>query len=305
MSGVARVLRAFRYLREGRLLARLAEQPRRVRGASRTRWWASRRSDGRGPIVELQSGCRLQLYLDSKLCEALYCWGFEEEEQDFVTRFLRPGDVFVDVGANIGLFSVIASSRVGSNGRVISFEPASSLRERLSENLCLNSCSNVSVLSYALSDTQESRALSVCGAGFDAWSTLASGGTGDRPSKTEMVRCRTLSDVAKETPEVLEACFLKIDVEGWETRVLRGAAEVLRNHVPRVLLIEFSRAPQQQAGSSYEELWNELRKQGFEVFRVPRRGGSLESLGAVPEADYINVIATRFPAYLLERISGS
>lgn len=304
VSVLGRVRRALEYLRAGRLLDRLAEEPRRMRGARRSRWWAAQESSSPGPIVRLKSGVRLQLYLDSKLCETLYCWGFEEEEQDFVAAFLRPGDVFLDIGANIGLFSVIASERVGPEGRVYSFEPAGSLRERLWTNLRLNGSSNVSILPYALSDVDESRPMTVFGGGFDAWSTLAGGGESERPSKSETVQCVTLDSIAGRESGLDKACLVKIDVEGWETRVLKGGAAMFARATPSVLMIEFSREPQRRAGSSYEELWGELARQGFSVFRLPARDGTAERLHSVPEEDYVNVIATRFPEILRERIGA-
>ena len=63
----------------------------------------------------LQPGLKIRLYGDSELCRLIYLGSFETAERDFVKRFLRPGDLFVDVGANIGLFTLIAAARVGAD----------------------------------------------------------------------------------------------------------------------------------------------------------------------------------------------
>ena len=87
------------------------------------RWAAVARQQGTF-VTKLQPNLRIRLYGDSELCRLIYCRNFEVAEREFVNRFLRPGDVFVDVGANIGLFTLIAASRVGPTGRVIAFEPS-------------------------------------------------------------------------------------------------------------------------------------------------------------------------------------
>ena len=61
-------------------------------------------------VSVLEPGLKIRLYGDSELCHLIYCRYFEAREREFLNRFLRPGDVFVDVGANIGLFTLIAAS---------------------------------------------------------------------------------------------------------------------------------------------------------------------------------------------------
>src|SRR5579871_3144648 len=88
--------------------------------------------------LELRAGVQLRVYPDSELCRLIYLGGYESIERDFVSRYLRPGDVFVDVGANVGLYTVLASKMVGDTGSVHSFEPCSKTFRRLEENVRLN-----------------------------------------------------------------------------------------------------------------------------------------------------------------------
>src|SRR5262249_39728633 len=76
-------------------------------------------------VIKLQPAVKMRLYGDSELCRLIYCRHFEATERAFLNRFLRPGDVFVDVGANIGLFTLIAAACVLPAGRVVAFEPTS------------------------------------------------------------------------------------------------------------------------------------------------------------------------------------
>src|SRR5262249_50498938 len=103
-------------------------------------------------VTELQPNIQMRLYGDSELCRLIYCRNFEATERAFANHFLRSGDVFVDVGANIGLFTLIAADRVGPTGKVIAFEPTSTTFDRLLRNVRLNRFSNVQCVKSALSD---------------------------------------------------------------------------------------------------------------------------------------------------------
>src|SRR5215510_12901685 len=114
--------------------------------------WASVAGRPRTFVTRLQPGVRMRLYGDSELCRLIYCRSFETTERAFLNHCLRPGDVFVDVGANIGLFTLIAASRVGPAGRVVAFEPTGVTYTRLIYNARLNGFSKASCVNAALSD---------------------------------------------------------------------------------------------------------------------------------------------------------
>ena len=94
-------------------------------------------------LMELDS----QEYID----QAIYKGHFEPVTTDWISSHLAPGDVFVDVGANIGYFTLIGATRVGPQGRVIAVEPTTFAMAKLQRNIVLNSLSNVSFYKYALS----------------------------------------------------------------------------------------------------------------------------------------------------------
>jgi FkbM family methyltransferase len=123
--------------------------------------------------MRLQPGLKIRLYGDSELCRLIYCRHFEATERAFLNHFLRPGDVFVDVGANIGLFTLIAACSVGPAGRVIAFEPTSVTYARLVDNVRLKGFSNVRCVNSALSDRSGYLDLTQSTDGFDAWNSFA------------------------------------------------------------------------------------------------------------------------------------
>jgi FkbM family methyltransferase len=135
--------------------------------------WASLAGRPRTFVMRLQPGLKMRLYGDSELSCLIYYRNFEATERAFVNDFLRPGDVFVDVGSNIGLFTLIAASCVGLRGKVVAFEPTEVTYARLVDNVRLNGFSNVDCVKSALSDRSGQLDLARSTDGFDAWNSFA------------------------------------------------------------------------------------------------------------------------------------
>jgi FkbM family methyltransferase len=149
---------------------------------------------------------------------------FEAGELAFASQFLRPGDVVMDIGANVGLFSVVMASAVGSQGRVFAFEPVPANVARLEGNLRRNGISNTQVFAMGLGDADGDLMLHM--ATDSAYPSLheVQDGLGDGTALP--VRVRALDGVWEELgrPQV---AFIKMDVEGAEMDVLRGAPRLL------------------------------------------------------------------------------
>ena len=164
-------------------------------------------------------------------------WGrFERAETHFVSRYLRPGMTVLDIGAHHGLYTLLASKRVRSEGRVIAFEPSPRERTQLRRNIRLNLASNVRVVPYALGRERSSADLYIVEGVEDGCNSL-------RPpvvaSQTRPVQVQVISldDFVREE-NLGKIDFVKLDVEGAELDVIRGAERLLES-VPRpVLLVE-------------------------------------------------------------------
>jgi FkbM family methyltransferase len=152
--------------------------------------------------------------------------GYEQEEIDFLCSLAKPGDTFVDVGANIGLYTLHLSRAVGSTGRVLAFEPDPDNLALLRENIRLNNCDNVTVFPFALGNTSSHQKLYTCkdNKGYQGWADFNSSGTAVE------VEVKAGADVLGDlTPELM-----KIDVEGAEPLVWKGLKQK-----PKKLLFEF------------------------------------------------------------------
>lgn len=153
--------------------------------------------------------------------------------QDTFAEYARSGDVVWDIGANIGFYSLIASRLVG-DGQVIAFEPLPENVASIHRNLSLNSMSNVRVVETALSDHSGAGELSVSGARTHA-KLDTSGETDfkeDMGSKTIHVE---LSTVDLQLCQCPAPSLVKIDVEGAEAAVLRGAVRLLHDVRPTII----------------------------------------------------------------------
>ena len=204
---------------------------------------------------------RRQRTLSADLFPAVSKW----RNRIFLNHFLRPGDVFVDVGANIGLFTLIAASRVGPAGRVVAFEPTGVTYTRLVDNVRLNRFSNVNCVNSALSDHSGRLNLARSTDGFDAWNSFAEPTMGNTISY-EQVEVIEWDRYARDHNLSGMVTMMKIDVEGWESRVLAGGKEVFARLDAPVLQVEFTDAAAKAAGSSCRSLYEFLESLGYRMF---------------------------------------
>jgi FkbM family methyltransferase len=206
----------------------------------------------------------------SALDHELMLDGFEGPETHFVSRVLRPGMTVLDIGAHHGLYTLLASKRVGNAGRVIAFEPSGRERKRLKRHLRVNGCANVSVEEVALGDCSGEVNLFVV-EGRDDWcnSLRAPAVTG----RTQIVRVevRTLDEVL-ETLRVSSVDFIKLDVEGAELSLLRGACQLLRSEWRPAILAEVQDIRTEPWGYAAREIVGYLKNANYRWFGVTADG---------------------------------
>src|SRR5262249_32425901 len=151
-------------------------------------------------------------------------------------RFLEPGMTVLDIGAHHGLYTLLASKRVGHNGTVVGFEPSERERCRLHRHLRWNRCKNVRVLPCALGSENGSADFYVVQGQEDFCNSLRIPSVPEAVQSVE-VQVRRLDDVLDEL-QLRRIDFVKIDVEGAEREVLAGAERLLKRKPRPVLLVE-------------------------------------------------------------------
>lgn len=156
------------------------------------------------------------------------CWlgSYEFDKQQLFIESIAAGNVVFDVGANVGYYTLLASQLVGPSGRVYSFEPLPRNLKYLREHIRINKLGNVDVLDEAVSDREGT-------VKFDDQAGSATGSISDRGQLT--VKTVSLDDLVR-TSVARRPQFIKIDVEGGEALVLRGAEKLLRESHPVIFL---------------------------------------------------------------------
>lgn len=248
-----------------------------------------------GPVaVEFVNGARL--LAEPGMTGAtgnIYVGLHEFEDMAFVLHFLRPDDLFVDVGANIGSYTVLAGA--GAGARCISFEPDPASFAWLRRNIGVNGLEGrVDARRCAVGSSEGELSFST---GGDTVNHVLSDAEAQNPGKVQTVPQTTLdSALDGDCP-----AMLKIDVEGYETAVLRGAAATLAKPGLRCVIME-----QLGGGARYGfdegELWRNMQDQGFELFAYhpfERR------LSPGEEGSGNNAIYVRDLAFVEERVRSA
>ncbi|MDF2767798.1 MAG: putative methyltransferase FkbM family [Nitrososphaeraceae archaeon] len=167
-------------------------------------------------------------------------------EDDIIKRFTpKKGDIVIDIGAHIGLYTIISSKRVGANGKVVAIEADPSNFEMLNSNIKLNQLTNVTPLNYAAysKETKIKLYLPSGESGFTKYNTIMPNWINTQEKFVE-VNANTL-DYLLQLNEIRqeEVNWIKIDVEGAEFEVLKGATNVLSKSKDIAILMELHGPP--------------------------------------------------------------
>ena len=223
--------------------------------------------EGPRQMVNLRTGGRMLLNLaDGQQRHTYYSRLYEYPYIACLKKhFVRSGDHVIDVGANVGFYTIWCALQVGETGSVSAFEPNPRAYAMLEENVALNGLKNVKMFPVALTDTDGTVRMETR---FDdlALSRIVTSASG----KDVMdVPARRLDAVFSSSPPPRVA-FIKIDAEGVEPSVLKGAERILEKRP--VLLIEVDERRLGSAGGSEDALLGQLKGYGYTPFRLGRTG---------------------------------
>jgi FkbM family methyltransferase len=212
-----------------------------------------------------------------------------QEEISFLSRHVKPGMTVVDVGANIGFYSLILADLVGELGRVFAFEPSPALFEAARKSVEVNGKGSTVVLENIALGSQSGEAVLYK-------PPFNSGDNRLVPSQSHRdgvrVRVSRLDDIL---PAGTHIDWIKIDVQGWEVEVLRGMTVTLHSNPWARLYFEYWPAGLRHAGQDGEKLIGTLHTMGLSVFRPDKeRPLSEEELRRIAQTNkYVNLVAYR------------
>lgn len=209
---------------------------------------------------------------------------YEKYQLDLVSMICRPGDRVLDVGANIGIFSLEAGRSVGNHGMVVAIEPEPTNLELLKRNITENSCTNVSIIQAAVSDSTGSANLVLDPSNSGTHVLERHEDAPLHPNSEVPLALNTHHQIEVQTITASEAAsvlgghirLMKVDVEGFEPAVI--TQQFLSLHRPEVLMVEF--VPRLLRTSGYEpRVFFELLSMHFEdVFIIAEHECALKEI---------------------------
>lgn len=224
----------------------------RVRG----RW-----NVGKFDLTDIREHCQRNIF---------YLGAHEFRESLWLMRFLRPGAIVADIGANIGWFTVLVARAVGELGRVYAFEPGACALAQLRQNVAINNLGNVAVIPLAVAESAGQVTLTSAD-GASGMGSIVHNPYSDlqlralRNVVVETVEQRTLDELS-EQHGVERFDLVKIDVEGAEYRVLAGMRDLLKRGAVGAILLEVNEERLQLQGVSVEEVFQLFREYRYTLF---------------------------------------
>lgn len=209
---------------------------------------------------------------------------WEPEVTHLIDEALALGNIFIDIGANVGYFSLLASMKVGSSGRIYAFEASPRIYDRLQENLRINGISNVNARNIAISNIAGTVSIWTAPEGNLGHSTIVeSVAAHDGHTREAKVPCDTILSLVP-LPDLLAARFIKIDIEGAERLAIEGILAQLDDFsIDTEWLVELS--PEFSPAGKIDTDWifHSFLKAGYLAYQI---SNDYKSISAVPKGTH-------------------
>jgi FkbM family methyltransferase len=225
-------------------------------------------------------------FADERILEVIHEIRGENPEYQVMKSLLPAGGTFIDVGANFGTFSLLASRLVGASGRVIAIEPQPRLVSMIHSSVSASDATSCEVIEAAAGDEDGEVELLVP-LNDSGRAGLFRGFSGAKSHTTQRVRSITLDSLGLD-----EIHLMKIDVEGSESRVIAGGSRTIdRLHPP--LLIELNPWSAQAANTSTESIIGQLARLGYDEFALAGSYPAAADVTEIPRDRQLNLVARR------------
>jgi FkbM family methyltransferase len=243
-------------------------------------------------------GIRFVLYpFDRKNLSCLITRFHDIPEFQVIPGLVTDGNTAIDIGANAGLYSVLFSRLCGRTGRVWAFEPVPETYWRLKETLALNRCENVIPVQAAVSDKAGTVTMNLFESQFSEWNSLGirtvvtTDGVHHSPTSSVQVPSYAL-DKFCEQQQIELINFLKVDVEGFELAVFRGAETLLRERRVDYICYEIAKVPLKSAGTDTRTVLKFLETYGYLTYRLNAESRQFEGPIDDTSEDWANFFAS-------------
>ena len=194
---------------------------------------------------------------------------YEPDLTNLMIRALRPGDLAIDIGANLGCHSLFMSKFVGSTGRVFAFEPDPRNLSDFKKNLSLNDIANINLFEIAVSNRKGK--VNIVSSNLDGGWSAVSIGENDNFENSELIMdipTSSLDEIVKWN----KVRLAKIDVEGYEGEVLDGAENIINQQLVDFWIIEYAPHCLSKFGEDQWSIRNRFKSSGYDCFVLTRSG---------------------------------
>ena len=204
------------------------------------------------------------MQLDKNDLMQMSLFDYEPTETEIVKSNVKKNDIAVDIGANVGYYTLLMAQLVGKNGKVYSFEPDPVNFQLLKKSVEINEFENVILIQKAVSDTNEKVKLFL-GDDDRAINRIYDAKLGDAKESIE-VDSITLDEYFRENNELFN--FIKIDSEGSEVKIINGMQELISENRKLVMMTEFFPFLMQKSGNDSGQYLKLLEKAGFCLYDI-------------------------------------
>lgn len=220
----------------------------------------------RNALVRLGEGAVVRVDLRTAHGRRLYAYGFCEPAAEAMLSLLDPGDLVIDCGANVGLFTCLAAAWVGAEGGVVACEPSPATMELLRDNVDLNGFGWVDLREVALAGEPGRLRLQVFdpGSGFSSFAPEDAGGASEVD-----VEVTTIDKLAGDLLARIK--LVKLDVEGAELRALQGASRLIERARPD-FIVELEPEHLERQSSSIDEVQALFEAAGYAGYAITEGG---------------------------------
>ena len=191
---------------------------------------------------------------------------YEDRVKEIFEKNIKEGNTVIDVGANIGEFSLIASKKTGPNGKVISIEPLKQATNWLKKNFVLNNFSNYEIIEKAVGEKIKEMMLYKKSGGSEM------GILDPQVTEKELLQDGTIMvdtiDNIVQSRNIKTVSMLKIDVEGFEYEVLCGCKDSFQKNKIKKIICEIHSSYLKKKGVGEETIYSLLKQNGFSITRI-------------------------------------
>ncbi|MDR1361960.1 MAG: FkbM family methyltransferase, partial [Holosporaceae bacterium] len=251
------------------------------------RWWRYLRL-GKPVLMSWVNGMTLKIFPKNEVGRALFVSGiYDPNNLVIVDALLKKDDVFIDVGANMGYFSLLISQTLNENGHIYALEPSKRDFDRLAENIELNDLGDtISHYRYAVTDAKGSAELQIATEERNALNTLGSDFSVSGLEKicTETVPTISLDEFVAEEG-ISKVNVIKLDVEGSELKALMGARKTIQKHKPTIML-GLNVAALKACGADIQKIESLLQELDYSMYKaVEDQGFALKKVVNIVDAN--------------------